>query len=129
MGRRRNPKDPPDSTNPSSYRPSEAKYWFYGGEWIPPEKIKPRTHTRAEGVRPYEKPATRYKSVGKLLDEGVEGLAKAIAHYRDLHERGGEALEWEWAREKIRKGECSPAEPNHLHYALLNAYCTIEKLK
>src|SRR3954447_15192276 len=98
MGRRRrNPKDPPDSTHWSSYRPNQAKYWFYGGAWIPPEKIPPKASMRPEDVRSHERPVTRMKSVAKMLDEAVDTLATSIEHYRDLHERGAEALEWEWA--------------------------------
>jgi hypothetical protein len=130
MGRRRRkPGDPPDSTHYLSWRPNEAKYWFFGGKWIPPEKIEPRTYTRAENVRPYEKPPTRLKSVGKLLDEAQTELTKVLALYRDLGERGVDALEWDWMKEKIRKGECDPREPNHLHFSLCNAYSNIEKLK
>ena len=130
MGRRRRkPTDPPDSTHLSSYRPNEAKYWLYGGKWIPPEKIAPRTYTRAENVRPYEKPATRFKSVGGLLDEARDALVKVIAHYRDLHEQGVEALPWDWMRDRIRNGEYDRDEPNHIHYQLCNCYGNIARLK
>jgi hypothetical protein len=132
MGRRRRkPGDPPDSTHWSSYRPGESKYWFYGGPWVPPEKIEPAKGYSAdpEHIRPYEKPATRFKSVSKMLDEAIPQLAQEIEHYRDLHERGVEALPWDWMRDKIRNGQCDRNEPNHLHYSLCNCYGNIARLK
>jgi hypothetical protein len=127
--RRRNPTDPPDSTHWSSYRPNESKYWFHGGPWVPPEKIEPLGGPRPEHIRPHERPETRLKSVSKLLDEARRQLDVEIKLYRDLHERGVEALPWGWMRERIRNREYDPDEPNHLHYQLCNCYGNIARLK
>ncbi len=64
-----------------------------------------------------------------MLEAAVAQLAASIAHYRDLHERGVAALEYEWMKDRVRNGECPPNEPNHLHYSLCQAYLAIAQLK
>jgi hypothetical protein len=96
---------------------------------VPLEKIEPAAGYKPEQIRPYEKPQTRLKSVSKMLDEARTQLAVETKLYCDLHERGAEALPWDWMRDRIRNGEYDRDEPNHIHYQLCNCYGNIARLK
>jgi hypothetical protein len=96
---------------------------------VPLEKIEPAAGYKPEQIRPYEKPPTRLKSVSKMLDEARTQLAAEIKLYRDLHERGAEALPWEWERDRMRNGQCDPSQPTPLHYRFCNCYGAIARLK
>lgn len=109
------------------FRPGEGKYWMLGGPWVPPEEIEPEPGHKAENIRPFEKPATRLKSVLKLLDEAETQLAKALAYYLDLHERGVEALEWDWEREQMRNRNPARTAPDGFDYALSHSYDSIAR--
>src|SRR3954454_22831766 len=127
MAPRRRTGEPPDSTHWSSYEPHQAKYWLYGGKWVPPDKILPASGYSAEGIRSHEKPLTRAKSVSKMLDEASLALVNSISQYVDLHERGAEALTWGWEKEKLAR--CLPDEPTPLHYSLCCCYHSIARCK
>lgn len=128
MSRRRRAGDPPGSTNPGSYSPGQADYWFHGGKWIPPEEIKPMgSAPRLEHTRPHERPPTRAASIGKMLDDLVEKLPAVIAEYRDLHLNGVNALP-EYLRDRVRE-QRHVSEPNSLHYALGRCYRDIAYAK
>jgi hypothetical protein len=130
MGRRkRGSKDPPESVAWSSYTPYQAKYWLYGGPWVPPEEIPPEKGYRPENIRPHELPATRIKSVTKMLDEARVALEKATGIYTEVHKRGIEALPWDWERERMLKGDYPKGEPNAIHYRLCNAYHDISRCR
>src|SRR5262249_6692905 len=103
---------------------------LYGGPWVPPEKIEPNARgMKPEDIRSYEKPMTRLKSVMKLLEDTETKLAKQIAYYRDLHERGVDALRWEWERKKIADGDFDQTQLNGYQQALRWTYQDIAYAK
>jgi hypothetical protein len=128
--RKKKPTEPAESAAWESWRPHEARYWMYEGPWVPPDEIEPFATGQVAGdIRPYEKPATRAKSVGKMLDDARADLATSLAHYLDLHGRGVEALPNEWQRDAVRRGGGIPGDPNALHYHCGNTYGQIARLR
>jgi hypothetical protein len=121
MGRRnRGSKDPRDSTDWRSYTPADPRYWLYGGPFVPPEKIPPwHGWGRKPGdIRPHEKPATRLAHVDKMLDDARADLEACLTRYVGLHERGEDALRWEWQKGKTPL----PGEPSEVQKELAYAY-------
>jgi hypothetical protein len=121
MARRtRGAKAPPDSTDWRSYEPADPKYWMYGGPFVPPDEIPPwQGWAKKPGdIRPHERPATRLENVSRMLDDARHDLETCLARYVGLHERGEDALRWDW-----QKGlKSAPGEPTEVQKELAYAY-------
>jgi hypothetical protein len=131
MGRRkRRVKAPPESTDGRSYPPWQPNYWFHGGPYIPPDQIQPEPGDAAPkpgDIRPHETPATRLASVTRMLDDARRDLADELARYVGLHERGAEALRWDWQRDAM--ANANPTLPDEVQKDLAWTYRHIARLR
>lgn len=103
MGRRRK-KDPPKeriSADWASYKPFDPWYWAFGGPFIPVENIGPQKLT-PDHMGGGMKGNARRKWVLKCRADGEADLVRAVARYREVKEKGMEAIQ-SWVREAWRQ--------------------------
>jgi uncharacterized membrane protein YccC len=95
-----------------SYQPHEALYWALGGPFIPVEEIEPKPLS-PDHIGPGMKGDARRKWILKCLANAETELAKAIAQYRAVKERGMEAIpesiRESW-RQRVHAGEDRPGQ-------------------
>lgn len=73
------------------YQPYEPLYWAMGGPFIPVENIEAQP-TRPEYMGGGMKGNARRKWVLRLIEMSEADLAKAVARYREVKEKGMEAI-------------------------------------
>ncbi len=130
MSRRRKTPEP-ESAAWESYRPTEARYWFYGGPWIPPEEITPGGNymIKAAKFATHLKDKARADHVAKVLAKEQADLTRETVYYCALHGQGYKALRYDWQRERYEQNNVKLDEPSALHYALANTYQAIAEKK